>query len=237
VEAVFFDAAGTLLRLAEPVGVTYARFAGEAGWPIDPGLAESAFRAGWREAGAPPYRPGADPDEVERGWWRRRVLEVLEACGAAVEPGAARFGEMFSRLFEHYATAAAWEVYPEVPRVLGELRSRGLRLVVVSNFDRRLHRVLDAVGVSGLFDGVVLSGDCGAWKPDPAIFARALEVAGAAPAACLHVGDDPVADVQGAMRAGLQALLLQRPEQDLGAVLDAVAGTGKNPVATGPDMA
>ena len=50
----------------------------------------------------------------------------------------------------------------------------------------------------------------GARKPDPAIFAAALELAGAPPDEALHVGDTPEEDVDGARAAGIRPLLIDR---------------------------
>jgi putative hydrolase of the HAD superfamily len=79
------------------------------------------------------------------------------------------------------------------------------------NWDVSLHDVLRETGLDVLLDGVVTSAELGAAKPDPALFRRALEVAGGVPAAAaLHAGDDPVADVEGAQAAGITPVLVAR---------------------------
>ena len=101
--------------------------------------------------------------------------------------------------------------YPEVPGVLRALRAAGARLVVVSNWDVSLHDVLAATGLRPLVDAVLTSAELGTAKPEPAIFAAALEAAGGVPAAAaLHVGDDEEADAQGARAAGIPAVLVRR---------------------------
>ena len=93
---------------------------------------------------------------------------------------------------------------------LAELRRLGLRLVCLSNWDCSLPDVLARCGLAGFLDGVVTSAVVGARKPDPAIFAAALEVAGCEPSQALHVGDTPAEDVEGARAAGIAALLIAR---------------------------
>jgi putative hydrolase of the HAD superfamily len=101
--------------------------------------------------------------------------------------------------------------YPEVPGVLRALRAAGARLVVVSNWDVSLHDVLATTGLRPLVDAVLTSAELGTAKPDPAIFAAALEAAGGVPAAAaLHVGDDEEADARGARAAGIPAVLVRR---------------------------
>lgn len=107
-------------------------------------------------------------------------------------------------------SAIRFRAYPDAAPALGSLRRRGLRLVSVSNWDISLSEVLDRCGLLEALDGVVSSAAAGARKPDPAIFAPALEIAGCAPTEALHVGDTPAEDVVAARAAGVPALLLDR---------------------------
>jgi putative hydrolase of the HAD superfamily len=106
--------------------------------------------------------------------------------------------------------AIRFRPYPEVPGVLRALRDRGTRLVVVSNWDVSLHGVLEQTGLAPLIDAVVTSAEFGAAKPDPAIFAHALELAGARAKDAVHAGDDVEADVHGARAAGIEPVLVAR---------------------------
>jgi putative hydrolase of the HAD superfamily len=93
---------------------------------------------------------------------------------------------------------------------LTALRRRGLRLICVSNWDFTLPEVLERCGLAPALDGVVTSAGSGARKPDPAIFAAALALAGCSPAEALHVGDTPGEDIDGARAAGVRSLLIDR---------------------------
>lgn len=66
------------------------------------------------------------------------------------------------------------------------------------------------VGLHDAFDAVAISGEIGAGKPDPAIFAHACAALRVAPAAAVHVGDRLDADALGALAAGLRGVLLDR---------------------------
>jgi putative hydrolase of the HAD superfamily len=101
--------------------------------------------------------------------------------------------------------------YPEVTEALGALRAAGLRLIVVSNWDVSLHEALAQTGLTPLLDGAISSAEVGVAKPAPAIFERALVLAGGIPpAAAVHVGDDVAADVAGARAAGIAPVLVAR---------------------------
>jgi putative hydrolase of the HAD superfamily len=208
IAAVTLDAAGTLIEAAEPVGVTYARIARRHGLRATvPARVERAFHAAL--AAAPPLAfPGTRPApraRRERAWWRAIVHAALGA-----PPRGPAFAACFADLWKHFASAAAWRVFPEVPGVLAALRSRGLRLAVVSNFDRRLPPLLAALGLREKLDAVIHSTAVGAAKPDPAIFRAAAAALGVPLGDIVHVGDRLEVDVGGARAAGARAVLLDR---------------------------
>jgi HAD superfamily hydrolase (TIGR01549 family) len=156
---------------------------------MPPPLPEDAFRA---EAAyyVEHHLEGRDPESLAD--LRRRCAEV---AGVSVR---------------ELMDAIRFEAFPDVRPVLTELRARGMRIVVVSNWDCSLGSVLERIGVHDLIDRVVASAVAGAAKPDPAIFARACEDAGCAPGEAIHVGDSPENDVAGAQAAGIRAVLLDR---------------------------
>jgi len=106
--------------------------------------------------------------------------------------------------------ALRFSAFEDAAPALVELRSRGLALVVVSNWDCSLPEVLAAAELATLVDGVVSSAEAGAAKPDPAPFRRGLELAGVAAEEALHVGDSPENDLAGARAAGVRGVLLTR---------------------------
>ncbi len=93
--------------------------------------------------------------------------------------------------------------------LLAELAGR-YRLAVVSNFDYTPTAVgiLEAAGVAGLFEVVVVSDAVGWRKPAPVIFEVALDRLRLSPAEALFVGDRADIDVLGAQRMGMHAVWL-----------------------------
>lgn len=94
--------------------------------------------------------------------------------------------------------------------VLDTLRKRR-RLALVSNYPcgRCIRDTLDNVRLTSHFDAVVVSGDVGWCKPHPTPFRAALDALGVAPERALYVGDNWLADVQGAKRIGMHAILTE----------------------------
>src|SRR5215210_4414176 len=76
---------------------------------------------------------------------------------------------------ETMMAAIRFRPFPDAAPALAELRELGLRLVCVSNWDVSLPHVLARCGLAEALDGVVTSAEVGVRKPDPAIFAPALE--------------------------------------------------------------
>jgi putative hydrolase of the HAD superfamily len=212
--AVSFDAGGTLVEAVEPVGETYARLARAAGFPVTAAALEAGFQRAFAAAPplAPPPHATQNLTDFERAWWRAVVDASLDhaLAGAAGDDPAAR-ERFFAATFEHYANTAAWRLLPEVTQVLAELQRRGPALLVISNFDRRLHALLAGLGIADLFRTILPSSEAGAAKPARAIFEQARRrLGGVRPEQIVHVGDSLREDVQGALAAGWQAVWLAR---------------------------
>ncbi len=209
---VFFDVAGTLIRVRDGVGAQYARVAARFGVTADPAALGREFPRAFRAAPLMAF-PGARPEAVpglEREIWRGIVRDVFAGAGVlpAFEPGV--FDAYFDAVYRHFESAAVWEVYPDVVPALASLRALGCSLGIVSNFDSRVVRILDGLALAPWFASVTLSSQIGATKPARAIFARALARHDAEPGQALHVGDSPVDDGEGARAAGLRAVLVDR---------------------------
>lgn len=204
--AVLFDAAGTLIRLREPVGATYARLAQRFGVRVDPARLTAAFAAVFRRMPAMVF-PGESAAAVaahERGWWHAMVAAVFRS--AAPTARFSDFESFFDALFRFYQEPTAWLAVPHAHAVLTALHQRGLRVGMVSNFDHRLPTLLEGLGLAPLLEVVVRPADAGAAKPDARIFAVALARLAVAPGEALYVGDDAEHDIAGARAAGLRAL-------------------------------
>jgi HAD superfamily hydrolase (TIGR01549 family) len=143
-------------------------------------------------------------NDKQRGWTYFNL--VLEHAGIARSPASDRALE---ELHAYHAEHNLWELVPaDVLPALERLRARVGRLVVVSNANGRLHAVLERMGLARFFDVMLDSHLEGVEKPDPRLFALALERARARAETTLHVGDFYWIDVKGARAAGVEAVLL-----------------------------
>lgn len=205
--ALLLDALGTLVELEPPVEPLRRELRARFGLEVSPDEARAALHA---EIAF--YRAHHDDasDRERLADLRRRATRALRA---ALPPGPARALPL-DALTEALLAALRFRPFEEVPAVLRAARERDVRLVVVSNWDVSLHDVLDDTGLAPLLDGVVTSAELGSAKPDGAIFARGLELAGVAASEALHVGDSVEHDVAGAQAAGIAAVLVARNGSD-----------------------
>src|SRR3954451_684172 len=195
--AVLFDALGTLLGFEPPAPHLRAALRAR-GYETSAAAPSAAIRAEIAY-----YRPhlheGGDP----------AALAALRARSAAAMRPALP-GVPDDVLLATLLEALRFFAYPDAPPALRALREAGVRVVVVSNWDHSLHERLAETGLAPLVDGAVASAEGGAAKPQRAIFAAALALAGAEPHEAWHVGDTLEADVEGARAAGLRPVLIAR---------------------------
>ncbi|HWG90358.1 MAG TPA: HAD family hydrolase [Candidatus Thermoplasmatota archaeon] len=130
-----------------------------------------------------------------------RLSRLLARAGGDPSQGAL--------LGEHYTEARleALAPYEGVGEFLEALRAAGLRLGLLSNGSGQMQRrVLLRFRLAPYFDPVVLAGEVGLRKPDPAIFEFALGQMGFRPEEVLMVGDSYALDVLPALQLGMRAV-------------------------------
>ncbi len=193
VRACFVDAAGTLLKPREPVGITYARAARLRGITADPVVVQQRFQDAFRAHVAAGNVQSGDG----RAFWSPIVKDAVEADDDV----------LVEQLWAHYLEPRAWWVDIQALQVLGEIARSGVKLGIISNWDTRLRGLYARFALDRMFPVLICSAEVELEKPDPAIFSAACLAAGVRPSEAIHVGNDPVNDVDGANRAGLVGLL------------------------------
>jgi putative hydrolase of the HAD superfamily len=132
-------------------------------------------------------------------------VDMMRLAGASPEAAEAVVGELAAR---HEKVSLWTYTKPWVSVALETLKSRGIRMSVISNSDGRVYSQLEACGVTPYMEAVFDSEIVGVEKPDPRLFRHALDKLGLAAEECLYVGDNYCIDVVGANRAGIGAVHL-----------------------------
>jgi putative hydrolase of the HAD superfamily len=134
-----------------------------------------------------------------RKHWLRLLAEEGGYDETLVEPGFTVYWEARNEV----------EVFDETHDLLQRLRA-DFRLGAVTNGNADVRRI----GIDHYFDFVIRSEEIGAAKPHPEIFMAALLAGEVSAGEAVHVGDDPVRDIQGAAEAGLRTIWVNLREDD-----------------------
>ena len=150
---------------------------------------------------------------------RERFRRLFEASGAiqgtdAVALAASRYREGYQR---------ARGPVPGAARLLALVKSRARVAIVSNNLLEEQREKLRHCGLDAWVDALVVSEEAGVSKPDPRIFAIALERLGCTAGEAAMVGDSWVADVVGARAAGLRAIWFNRLRHPRPAPLSGIA--------------
>jgi putative hydrolase of the HAD superfamily len=200
--AIFLDALGTLVALAEPWPAFTSLLREDHGVDVDEADARLALLAEMRHYRSHCVSAG---DQTSLAALRLEcaqiVIDKLGAPAAAIAP---------AELVPTLLAALRFVAYDDAAPALARGRAPGTLLGVVRNWGISLHDVLRATGLQAMLDAVVTSAEVGHSKPDPAIFAAALERARVRPEEAVHIGDSLEEDVLGARAAGIEGVLLDR---------------------------
>jgi HAD superfamily hydrolase (TIGR01509 family) len=143
-----------------------------------------------------------DPDHIRRDLDTAVFDQALPAVLRDIPGVDPAFADA---LYAHYLPSL--RPFADVRATLTDLRARGVRIGVVSNFGRDIRPAFAANGLAGLIDGYALSYEVGFVKPDPEMWRAALKIMQAEPEQTLMVGDHATGD-GGAVVAGITALVL-----------------------------
>lgn len=207
IKAVSFDLGGTLITAS--AGEVYSAVAKKFGTNLDSQDVQSSFVRTFASHTA--KRPVETSDEAERKWWYEVVTETLSDFEKI-----SNFDDYFDELMKAFSKTGSFSVYSDVLPCLKALEKANIRRVILSNWDSRVHEIIDGLELRPYFEDVLVSSEIGYSKPNPRIFEFLLDRLGLMANEVLHVGDDLTADVMGAHEAGLEALLIWREKNPPG---------------------
>ena len=204
ISAVLFDVDFTLIYPGPTfLGEGYQAFCARYGIEVDP----LRFEEGLEQA-APllegPVEAEYDPEIFVA--YARRVIETMGGSGPLVDPCA-------REIYREWAACHHFELYDEVPAVLRELNAAGIRIGLISNSHRSLASFESHFELDGLIAAAVSSSEHGRMKPHPSIFKAALALLETDASSTVMVGDSVRDDVEGALGAGMRAVLLHRSDR------------------------
>ncbi|XP_067417635.1 haloacid dehalogenase-like hydrolase domain-containing protein 3 [Emydura macquarii macquarii] len=202
-----WDAKDTLLRLRHPVGENYSAAARAHGVRVQPEALNNSFHQAYKAQSTLFPNYGLSKGLSSKQWWVDVVKQAFRLSGLHEDRVLDPIAES---LYQEFCSAQNWELLPDARETLRQCHQLGIRMAVVSNFDRRLEKILSHCNLRHHFEFVLTSEEAGFAKPDQRIFRKALHISGVAPEQAAHVGDSYVKDYRAARAVGMHSFLLTR---------------------------
>lgn len=201
IKAVFFDVDFTLIFPGPTFQAEgYRQACAAHGIHVDPSKFEAATAAS-----------SIILDDVEEQIYSHDLFvhytaSIIEHMGGRGE----RVVEVARRIYDQWSVNHHFELYHDALPALRSMRDRGLIVGLISNSHRSLDAFCDHFAIRDVVSVSVSGADHGYMKPHRSIFEAALEKARVLPEEALMVGDSVRHDIEGALQAGWQAVLLRR---------------------------
>ena len=202
IRAVFFDVDFTLIFPGPALlGEGYRRFCAAHGVDVDADRFDAAVAAS-----------SVILDDVDEHFYNDDLFihytaSIIEHMGGGAGPNAIAAA---SAIYAEWASNHHFELYDDVAPTLRSLKQRGYIVGAISNSHRSLDAFREHFALGEFITTSVSGAEHGWMKPHRSIFEAALDKAGVFAGQSLMVGDSLKADVEGALAAGMHAVLLKR---------------------------
>jgi putative hydrolase of the HAD superfamily len=215
-EVIFFDVGDTLIRAHPSWAAVYREGLLEVGIDVSE---KDLERALLEETKVDPWWLSEEPFEATEENSYARIVAFDAAVLSRVGHSNLK-DDAFRRIEEAFSRRSAWHVFPDVMPALDALRTAGVRMGVISNFVWGGVELIHDLELAQHFDALTVSARVGFQKPHQGIFQHALDALRVTPDRAMHIGDSYRADVFGARRMGIQAVLIDRHGGDPARVRD-----------------
>lgn len=202
-KAIFWDCDGTLVRDNESFKCSLMRAFQEFGYYVSEEAVKNFLKdaCSWNK----PEEDHGDANGEE--WWERLLGGMRVFCEAqGTSPADA---VSVCNAFRKNVVSYEYEVYPDAKSVLQHFTEKGYKHYIISNNFPELREVFVRIGLDEEISDYFISASVGYDKPRKEMYEYAIEKAGN-PNVCYMVGDNPVADYEGSLNAGLKPILVHK---------------------------
>ncbi|NWF86834.1 HAD-IA family hydrolase [Candidatus Bathyarchaeota archaeon] len=198
-KVVLFDLGGTLVRTVE-VQEIYRRILEVYGVQASSEEIAKAHKENEKEFDV------KDMIRWKESFWVKWNARVLEKLG--INENKEFLARKIDELWWNYAEV---EIYSDVSKTLTQLKDKGVKMGIVTNaFEKDYQQILQKLAWTNYFDVAVGINACNKAKPDKAIFLYAVNKLCVCPEEAIFVGDSVKHDYEGAKKAGLKPLIIDR---------------------------
>lgn len=200
-----WDVKDILVRFRRSVGEEYVIKVRVYGLEVEVAVLGEVFGQAYKVQSYSFFNYGLSYGFIFRRWWLGVVLQIFYFVGVRDVQVVVFIVE---QLYEDFSSFGIWQVLEGVEVILRGCRKRGLRLVVVFNFDRRLEDILVGFGLREYFDFVLIFEVVGWFKSDFRIFYEVLRFVQVESAVVVYVGDSYYCDYKGVRVIGMYSFLV-----------------------------
>jgi putative hydrolase of the HAD superfamily len=195
---VVFDAVGTLIVPEPSVADAYHEIAERFGSLLTRDEIQQRFKTVYKRLMTSETRDLATSEDIEHRYWQDIVAEVLD--DVQDRPAC------FDALWKHFTQPTSWKLIEARGELLKNLKLAGHNLGMASNFDGRLHGIVDGIPELRQIDQLWISSEVGWKKPAPAFYETIIKDTGVRSDQILFIGDEPINDVDAPRRHGMHVL-------------------------------
>ncbi len=211
IKAIFFDWFNTLAHYYPPREELESQALKELGFNISPKALSYGLYLGdkhlYEENARLPIRQRSAAEQTKLQTTFQRI--ILKEAGITPTDDIAL--KLVSRMIQLNASLK-FVLFDDVIATLQELKQQNLKLGLLTNLQTEVNSMCRELGITSYLDFTVTSAEVGADKPKPAIFLKALELAGVKAGEAIHIGDQYQNDVIGAKGVGISPILLDRAD-------------------------
>ena len=206
---ISLDAADTLFFIKKGLGNTYYEILKKYTNKFEPKEISNCFKKYFNSRPGLHFTglKGSELENAEKKWWYRLVKDIFDELGMFES-----FDDYFNDLYKHFEFDA-WEIFDDTTPFLKELKRKGFKIIITSNFDSRIFKVCDGLGISPYINHFTISSQSGCAKPDKDFFLKSLNDSGSDIKTTIHIGDNPELDYSACEKIGLKAFLIDRDEK------------------------
>jgi len=210
IRLVLFDALHTIVTPRLPIFIQYSQSFEPFFGHLEPESIKSSFKLALKQVQIerPAYQSGA------QDWWGEVIKRTALGAGADSAVVDRSLDELVPLLLKRFSSKEGYKLFEDAIPTLQMLKELNIRTGLVSNTDSRMLQALDDLDATRYFDPILISEQEGIEKPAAEIFRRACDRVRVERGETLHVGDELVADYNGASATGIKALLLRRSGVD-----------------------
>ncbi len=204
-KVISFDATGTLFDPNPSLGATYSEVLEQFDIHIPDTELEMKFMMSFHKY---PLVPTEELNEkTAKHRWQLITRDMLPDEYT---------NEIFDVLWTEFGKGIRWMRKPKIRATLTRLKEQGYKLIVLSNWDKRLYRILEELDLLHFMDHVFISTELGMEKTNRGVFEKVASAISEKPENILHIGNDKNSDYKMAIEAEWQALLfLNRIPHDM----------------------